>query len=183
MGLDDAQLRTAIAAGDKDAEAELFLRYRDRIRRKVEAALSSRPDCQDLTNEILEGALATIRSGRFRGDCRLATFIHAVARNKIAEYLRRRRPEAVELTDEIPSAVPSPEEVTSRGETGEAIRAALARLKPKYRRVLYLYYFKGLRVAEIAEQLGVPPRRVSEWKDYALKQIRARFGASLIRFR
>jgi RNA polymerase sigma-70 factor (ECF subfamily) len=183
VDVDDAQLATAIAQGDPEAEAEFYRRFRDRVDRKVKATLSEGPDCEDLTAEILEGAIETIRSGRFRGECRIATFVHAVARNKIAEFLRRRRTDDLELTEEIPSAEPSPDEVVARGETVRAIRAAVGRLDSKYRIVLYLHYFRGLSIGEIAETLGLPPRRISERKDYALKVIRKRFGAFLIRFR
>ena len=176
-------LAAAISAGDLEAEAELCRCFQSRIRRKVEAALPGAPDCEDLTNEILQGAIDTLRKGTFRGDCQLSTFMHAVARNKIAEYLRRRRPETRRLAEEIPDPGASPEDAALREEVGQAIRDALNRLRPKYRQVLYLYYYRGLTVGQIAEQLGIPARRVSERKDYALKVIRARFGSSLERFR
>jgi RNA polymerase sigma-70 factor (ECF subfamily) len=180
---EEPDLAAAISAGDLEAEAELCRRFQARIRRKVEAALPGNPDCEDLTSEILQGAIATLRKGAFRGDCRLSTFLHAVARNKIAEYLRRRRPETRRLTEEIPDSCASPEDDALREEVGRAVRDALTRLKPKYRDVLYLYYYRGLTVAQIAKQLGIPARRVSERKDYALKVIRSRFGTSLERFR
>lgn len=183
VGMDDSQLATAISQGDPEAQAEFYRRFRDRVDRKVRATLSGGADCQDLTAEILEGAIAAFRSGRFRGECRIATFVHAVAKNKIAEFLRRRRTDEVELTEEIPSAGPSPDEEVARGEAAGAIRSAIAQLHPKYRNVLYLYYFRGLSVAEIADRLGLPARRVSERKDYALKVIRKKFGTALNRFR
>jgi RNA polymerase sigma-70 factor (ECF subfamily) len=180
---EEPDLAAAIRAGDLEAEAELYRRYQSRIRRKVEAALAHHPDCEDLTSEILQGAIATLRKGSFRGECQLSTFLHAVARNKIAEHLRRRRPETGRLTEEIPDSRTSPEDAAEREEVGRAVRGALARLKPKYRDVLYLYYYRGLTVAQIAEVLGIPARRVSERKDYALKIIRSRYGSSLDRLR
>jgi len=176
-------LAAAISAGDREAEAELCRRFQSRIRRKVEAALSGAADCEDLTNEILQGAIATLRKGAFRGECQLSTFLHAVARNKIAEYLRRRRPETRRLTEEIPDSRISPADAAEREEIGRAVRDAVAHLKPKYREVLYLYYYRGLTIAQIAEQLGIPARRVSERKDYGLKVIRSRYGRSLDRLR
>jgi RNA polymerase sigma factor (sigma-70 family) len=180
---DKLDLAAAIRAGDPEAEAELCRRFRAKIRRKVEAALPGDQDCEDLTDDILQGAISTLRRGAFRGECQLGTFLHAVARNKIAEHLRRRRPETRPLYEEIPDRGISPEEAALREEVGRAIRDSLKRLKPKYREVLYLYYYRGMSVGQIAERLGIPARRVSERKDYALKVIRSRFGASLERFR
>lgn len=183
VSTEEPDLAAAIAAGDAEAEAEFCRRFESRIRRKVEAALSRGPDCEDLTNEILQGTIHSLRRGGFRGECRLSTFVHAVARNKIAEHLRRRRIETRPLTEEIPAPGSSPEDAVLQEEVGRAVRDALARLKPKYRDVLYLYYYRGLTVAQIADRLGIPARRVSERKDYALKVIRSRFGASLDRLR
>ena len=179
----ESELAAAISAGDLEAEAELCRLFQPRIRRKVRATLSGPADSEDLTSEILQGVIATLRKGGFRGDCQLATFVHAIARNKIAEHLRRRRPETKELSEDIPDPGLSPEEDALREEVAQAIRDALNRLKPKYRDVLYFYYYRGLSVGQIAEQIGIPARRISERKDYALKVIRSRFGLSLDRFR
>jgi RNA polymerase sigma-70 factor (ECF subfamily) len=44
-------------------------------------------------------------------------------------------------------------------------------LKPKFRDVLYLYYYKELSRDEVARALDISPRRVSERVNYALKLI------------
>ena len=181
--MDDAQLITAIARSDERAEEALYERFMPRVRRKGEAAFSGRPECEDLASEILQATLGNLREGRFRGDCLLSTFVHAIARNKIAEHIRRRKPPTAPLSDEIPDTGPPPDARAQRTETVAVLRETLDRLKPKYRQVLYLYYFKGLAVAEIAVRLDVPPRRVSEWKDYALRTLRTKYGRALNRFR
>jgi RNA polymerase sigma-70 factor (ECF subfamily) len=183
MAGNDSEICRAIVGGDPRAEEELVHRFQDRVRRMVEHALSRGPDCEDLTSEILSGTLMSLRGGTFRGDCRLSTFVHAVARNKIREHLRRRRPVAIPPPDDIPDSGPGPEEAAERTELAEAVRGALAGLRPRHREVLYLFYIRGLSVGEIAATLDVPARRVSEWKEYALKVLRARSGSLLKRFR
>ena len=91
------------------------------------------------------------------------------------------RPDVLQLKTADPAL--SPEGLAAGEEVGRAVRAALEELKPKYRSVLYLFYFRGLPVGRIAAELGVAPRRVSEWKDYGLKVIRARCGKGLGGFR
>ncbi|MFH1144898.1 MAG: sigma-70 family RNA polymerase sigma factor [Candidatus Eisenbacteria bacterium] len=179
----DAQILAGIAAGDTAAEERFCLHFAPRIRAKVYATLRGRPDRDDLASEILQAALTALRDGRFRGECALPTFVHAIARNKIAEHIRRRRPETVELSEDIPAPTVSPMDEISRQQAARALRDAVGRLKPKYRQVLYLYYYRGLTIAQVAERLGVSGRRVSEWKDYGLKVLRAKCGESLREYR
>jgi len=181
--LEDSELTAAIGEGDIEAEAELFRRFHPRVLRKAQAVLGGGPDCEDLASEILQAAIANLRGGRFRGECRLSTFVHAIARNKVAEFLRRRRPAMADLTEDLRDPAPPPDEAARRAEMAAAIRIAVARLKPKYRNVLYLYYYRGFSVAEIAGRLGSTNRRISEWKDYGLRVIRAQFGSVLEEFR
>jgi len=179
----DEDLSAAIASGSPEAEEELCRRFQPRIRRKVEASLCSRPDSEDLTTEILQAVLLNLRKGAFHGDCLLSTYVYAITKNKVAEFLRRRRPETSELTDDLPDPSLPTEELLVQREVAQAVGSALESLKPKYRIVLYLYYFKGLSISQIADRLAVPPRRISEWKDYALRVMRGRFGGELGRFR
>ncbi len=181
----DEELGAAVGAGNVLAETELYLRFRPRIRRKVDQVLHASSDVEDLTSIVLESTLTALRRGTFRGECRLATFVHAVARHKIGEYLRRRRPEPAELTDELGLADPgpSPDAGLWKEKMAGAVRLAVSELKPKYREVLRLYFFEGLAVREIAVRLEVPPRQVTEWKDYALRLIRTRYGPRLGEYR
>jgi RNA polymerase sigma factor (sigma-70 family) len=184
MAWDETTLCAAIGAGDARAEAELCLRFRDRIRHKVERSVRRAPDCEDLTVEILQAILTSLRRGSFRGECALGTFVHAVAKNKVAEFLRRKRPESLELTEALGlcDEAPAPDDVAAREETACAVRAALEDLGPRHRQVLCLYFYRGLSVAQIAERLGLSPRQISECKDYALRVLRTRCGTALRRY-
>lgn len=177
----DEELGAAVGAGNVLAETELYLRFRPRIRRKVEQVLHTSPDVEDLTSIVLESALTALRRGAFRGECRLSTYVHAVARHKIGEYLRRRRPPTAELSEDLGLADPGPppDRGLWREKMAGAVQQAVGELKPKYRQVLRLYFYEGLTVRETAVRLGVSPRQVTEWKDYALRLIRTRYGARL----
>lgn len=177
----EEELAAAAATGHPDAAGEISVRFRARVRRQVVHRLAGSAEVEDLVCEILEAAVETLRRGGFRGECRLSTFLHAIGRNRIAAHLRGRRPETEELTEALAPADPrpAPDESAARLETALAVRRALLDLKPKYREVLFLYYYRELTVAEIAAQLNVPAKVVSEWKDYALRQIRARYGPAL----
>jgi RNA polymerase sigma-70 factor (ECF subfamily) len=49
---------------------------------------------------------------------------------------------------------------------------SIEKLKPKYKEILYLYYYKELSRAEVADKLGISPRRVSERVNYAQKLLK-----------
>jgi RNA polymerase sigma-70 factor (ECF subfamily) len=49
---------------------------------------------------------------------------------------------------------------------------AIRKLKPKYREVLYLYYYKELSREEVAQKLGITTRRVSERVNYSQKLLK-----------
>ena len=57
-------------------------------------------------------------------------------------------------------------------EKSELLAKAIERLKPKYKEVLYLYYYKELSREEVANRLGIQPNRVSERVNYAQKLLR-----------
>jgi RNA polymerase sigma-70 factor (ECF subfamily) len=57
-------------------------------------------------------------------------------------------------------------------ERAETIARHLERLKPKYKEILYLYYYKELSRDEVARKLGITPRRVSERVNYAQKLLK-----------
>ena len=57
-------------------------------------------------------------------------------------------------------------------ERAEMIARHLEKLKPKYKVILYLYYYKELSRNEVAQKLGISPRRVSERVNYAQKLLK-----------
>ncbi len=71
-----------------------------------------------------------------------------------------------ETGDEIEARVNHNEEV-------QILQGCLARLKERERQVLSLYYFEGLRLAGIAEILGVTESRVSQIRQAALETLRS----------
>lgn len=73
---------------------------------------------------------------------------------------------AGETGDEIEQRVNHSEEV-------ELLKGCLGRLKERERQVVSLYYFEGLRLAGIAEILGVTESRVSQIRHAAMDTLRS----------
>jgi len=155
----------------------LVARFRPVVGYKVRRALGAwNPEWEDVTNEVLAQALAKIRAGEFRGESAIGTFIYRIACRRIADYFRdkskvlRHAPE--------PSSLPGPEERVDREERAARLAAAVRRLKPKYRDVVFLYDYQGLSREETARKLGLTPAQVSERANYARRLLRRMLGGS-----
>ena len=74
----------------------------------------------------------------------------------------------------VPEPAPNsdPFEYSENKERAELIVNAIKRLKPKYRKVFYLYYYKELSREDIAHKLGISPRRVRELLNYSQKLLK-----------
>lgn len=155
---------------DEDIQ-ELIVRYRPIISFRVRKALGAQnTDCEDLVSEILSQVLEKLQSGEFRGESSLGTFVYTITSRRIVDYIREKT-KVMKYAPE-PAPFPDPQETVEAAEMSEKVKRALARLKPKYREVLYLYYFQELSREEVAERLKVSTRKVSELVNYALKLIR-----------
>jgi RNA polymerase sigma factor (sigma-70 family) len=150
---------------------EVIREFRPKIGFKVRGALGGgNPDWEDVTNEILSQALEKIRSGEFRGESTIGTFIYVITIRRIADYFRSKA-KVLKYAPE-PDAPAPPVEDAERSQELKRMIAALETLKPRYREVLDLYYLRELSRAETARRLGLTPAQVSERVNYAQKLLR-----------
>jgi RNA polymerase sigma-70 factor (ECF subfamily) len=156
---------------DKDAPPEdAVLKYRAVISFRVRKALGgSNPDWEDVVNEILTQAVAKIKSGEFRGDSSVGTFLYTITSRRIIDYIRQKTRVLKHAPE--PAPYPDPHDEMERREKAKQVELVVAGLKPKFRDVLYLYYYRELSRDEVARALDISPRRVSERVNYALKLI------------
>ncbi|HEK85061.1 MAG TPA: sigma-70 family RNA polymerase sigma factor [Candidatus Aminicenantes bacterium] len=155
---------------EKDVQ-ELTVRYRPIITFRVRKALGAQnTDCDDLVSEILSQVLEKIKSGEFRGESSLGTFVYTITSRRIIDYIREKT-KVMKYAPE-PAPYPDPQEILETREMSEKVQSALSRLKPRYREVLYLYYYQELSREEVAQRQNISVRKVSELVNYALKLIR-----------
>jgi RNA polymerase sigma-70 factor (ECF subfamily) len=152
------------------APEDAVLEYRPVISFRVRKALGSgNPDWEDVVNEILTQAVAKIKSGEFRGDSSIGTFLYTITSRRIIDYIRQKTRVLKHAPE--PPPFPDPHVEMEKRERARQVEAVVNSLKPKFRDVLYLYYYKELSREEVARTLGISPRRVSERVNYALKLI------------
>jgi RNA polymerase sigma-70 factor (ECF subfamily) len=150
---------------------EAILGYRPVISFRVRKALgSATPDWEDVVDEILTQAIEKVKTGAFRGDSSVGTFLYTITTRRIIDHIRQKTKVLRHAPE--PAILPDPHDETENRERARQIAQVVNSLKPKFREVLYLYYYKELTRDEVARELGISPRRVSERVNYAIKLIK-----------
>ena len=164
---EEARLVERLRAGDEEAYEELVRRFGARLLATARRFLPRTEDAQDAVQEALLSAFRCL--DRFRGGCRLSTWLHRIVVNAALMKLRgaSRRPE-IPIEDYLPRfdetghhAGPveewkvSPEGALLSRETSERVRAAIEALPVSYRAVLVLRDIEELSTEETAEVLSL----------------------------
>lgn len=160
--------------GNKTEETtleEIFLKFKPIVSFRVKKSLGAyNPDCDDIVSEILTNVIEKINSGEFRGESSIGTFIYTITSRRIVDYIRQKTKVLRHVPE--PASYPDPQTQIENAERAEMMVKAIKKLKPKYREVLYLYYYKELSREEVAQKLGISPRRVSERVNYSQKLLK-----------
>jgi len=166
-----------IQNGNNKAENDLFLHFDERIKRKVRFTIgTTNEDWEDIVSEVKIALLHSIRDGKFdfeRG-VSLGSYVYGITMNKIRDYFKHKK-DHVYLSDTRSDSIHlsiNDENFIEQKEMKKIIRHFLARLKLKYKEVLYLRYYEELSISQISQKIDLPPRRVSERINYAIKLLR-----------
>jgi len=162
--LAELQLRDRILAGNREAADQFFNRHLDTLYEFVHYRVGAdRALAEDLVQDTMLEAVRSLE--RFDGRSTLHTWLCGIAKNKIREWRKKRRPVLVEdLLDETDEQIdsileevdrePLPEWILERRETRELVGATLSSLPPDYRSALVAKYVDGQSVSEIGRELG-----------------------------
>ena len=167
LDFEEARLVERLRARDEEAYEELVRRFGARLLATARHFLPRTEDAQDAVQEAFLSAFRGL--DRFRGGCRLSTWLHRIVVNAALMKLRgaSRRPETP-IEDYLPRfdetghhAAPveewnvSPEGALLSRETSERVRAAIEALPVSYRAVLVLRDIEELSTEETAQVLSL----------------------------
>jgi RNA polymerase sigma-70 factor (ECF subfamily) len=165
---DDAQLVSAVAAGDDAAIREMMRRYNQRLFRTARAILRDDTEAEEAVQDAWMKAIRGM--GAFRAESRLSTWLIRVAANEALMRLRklRRGAEPIPLGTEPPepaeerAADPSagPEQMAVRAEARRMVEARIDALPEAFRAVFVLRAVEELTVEETADLLAIPQATV-----------------------
>ena len=162
----DRDLASRVAAGEKDAFDLFFHEYFPRLFRFTLTRVNNNPD---LAEEVVQRTMCIVvrKMGTYRGEALLFTWLCQICRNEVIAVCRQRR---IELTDDLPiedhpavqAALESvatdehrPERAHRREEIAHFVRTTLDYLPAKYATALEMKYMQGSSVAEIGAALGI----------------------------
>ncbi|MBI5849682.1 MAG: sigma-70 family RNA polymerase sigma factor [Planctomycetes bacterium] len=151
-----------IRAGDRDAFADLYSRYRDRllltIRCRLGPGLRARLESEDVLQSVVRQAMHDLQDFERRGEGSLEHWLHACVLNKIrglaAWHGAAKRAGDEPLSESLASRVAAPGPPSyAESERFEKLERALARLPETMREVVLLRRIEGLDNAATAKQI------------------------------
>lgn len=172
----DALLIEAAAHGDAEAFATLYDRYVDRVYRHCYYRIGRRADAEDVTQETFLRAWRAI--GRYRRtEAPFLAWLLTISDRLVLSQQRSRR--RVVIDDAVAarhSELVDAEEEALGVLASDAVRTALARLRPERQQVLVLRFVHGLSLAEVAAALGKSESAVAVLQHRALADLRRALG-------
>lgn len=178
----DRDIVRSARAGREDAYAELVRRYRRRVLDSIYRIVHHTERTKDLAQETFVKAFNAL--DRYHSERRFLPWIRTIATNSASDYVRRKRPDRADspwaVTPRridaerifVPGPTDTPAAERHRRDAAAAVRRALKRLKPKYRRCITLRYVDNRSYQEIARLMGVPVGTVGTYLHRALKDLR-----------
>ncbi|MBN1598005.1 MAG: sigma-70 family RNA polymerase sigma factor [Bacteroidales bacterium] len=150
--------------GDQKAYAELMGRYRDAIYYMLLKMVNNASDAEDLTIEAFGKAFKNIQ--QYTPNYAFSTWLFKIATNNCIDFIRKKKATTVSLdqSDDDPDKAPQdiqaqtldPEESMIKLQKEKMMREIVTKLKPRYRKLIELRYFKEFSYEEIAEELELP---------------------------
>lgn len=159
---------------DSDAWDHLYQFAFPQVYRYVASRVATPADAEDITEEVFVGALHSVGNLRATGDARFLAWLFQIARNKIADHLRRqyRRPtQPLDPDLEVRDPSPTPEESALHRDEARAVREALAELSAEQREVIVMKFALGYDNARAAAILGKSAGAINQLQHRALHSL------------
>jgi RNA polymerase sigma-70 factor (ECF subfamily) len=159
-------VQRAIDDGDQQAYADLMKNYRDSLYFMLLKMTNNPHDAEDLTIEAFGKAFKKLH--QYTPDYAFSTWLFKIASNNCIDFIRKKKKytfsidqniddeQGTELANKIPAQTLDPEEELVKKQKIKLMREVVEKLKPHYRTLIELRYFKEFSYDEIAEELNLP---------------------------
>ena len=160
--------------GDREGITELVDVYYDGLVLFLNTWLNNLHDAEDMAEETL--VVLTTRKPEFTGQSSFKTWLYAIGRNVTGKFLRKNR-RTVTVPPEDMTKLAESEQDAARDffadEEKQALHRCLVRLRPEYRRILWLRYFESMSAKEAAGVMGKSVHSVNHLTERARDAQRA----------
>ena len=164
----DTELVLAIRSGDDKAYEKLMNRYDDTVYFMILKMVTHKVLAKELTMEAFEKAYLNIQ--QFEPQFAFSSWLFRIAYNNTIDYLRRKKvtnrffmnpfedvkKSNLSCQESLLSDEDDPEQMMIKYENAIILRKVVSDLKPRYRRLLEMRYFREYSYAEIAMELNLP---------------------------
>lgn len=160
-------VQRAIENGDQKAYADLMKNYRDSLYFMLLKMTNNPHDAEDLTIEAFGKAFKKLH--QYTPDYAFSTWLFKIASNNCIDFIRKKKKytfsidqnfdedeTGTELAAKIPSGTLDPEEELVKKQKIKLMHEVVEKLKPHYRTLIELRYFKEFSYDEIAQELNLP---------------------------
>jgi RNA polymerase sigma-70 factor (ECF subfamily) len=150
--------------GNEKAFASLMDRYRDSIYFMLLKMVNNSSDAEDLTIEAFGKAFRNLDS--YAPKFAFSTWLFKIATNNCVDFIRKKQlsPTPFDhlqdnletVTVNIQSDLPDPEESLINHQKIAALKDVVNQLKPRYKSLIELRYYKEYSYEEISSELNLP---------------------------
>ncbi len=176
---------TDMVAGQNSDLEKTVRTERDRLLNFIRKRVRYEDDAQDILQDVFWQLVEAYR--RLETIERVTSWLFKVARNKIADGYRKKRPEALphtaadrqegtaaNLDDILPGSTESPDELYMRDVIWNEIEAAVEELPRPQREVFIWHEFEGMSFRGMSELTGETENALRLRKHYAVRSLRRR---------
>jgi len=160
----DLQLVIKALKGEEQAYSQLMSRYRDAIFYMLLKMVNNPTDAEDLTIEAFGKAFRNLE--QYTPNYAFSTWLFKIATNNCIDHIRKQRTPLISIDqdytekDSVPLTIqedsPDPEEKMIKDQKAILMRNVVDQLKPRYKSLIILRYFKEYSYEEIANELNLP---------------------------
>ena len=160
----DLLLVEAAKLGNEKAFASLMNRYRDSIYYMLLKMVNNPIDAEDLTIEAFGKAFRNLES--YTPKFAFSTWLFTIATNNCVDFIRKKQLSPTpfdhlqdnidNVTINIQSDLPDPEESLINHQKIAALKIIVSQLKPRYKSLIELRYYKEYSYEEISSELNLP---------------------------
>jgi len=159
----DDSIIKAIREGDESAIEVLYKKHFRMMAKLIMQNSGSEDDARDIFQDALIVFWQKVRSGELVLTSKISTYLYSICQNlwrKELTRLSRLSNEEVDSTEIIGY---------EQNESAKSIRNCVNQMGEVCKKVLTLYYFDGLNMTEIAEEMGFANANTAKTKKYKCK--------------
>ena len=175
MSFSEKQLVDKVINNNQKATSLLYQQYQKRLKNYITGRIDDPRDTEEILQDTFISTINSLPNFNFKSS--LSSYLCAIARHEIADFYRKKKIKTVLFSrfpflEVVADKALTPEEKALKQELRDEIKLVLARLSPKYRKILRLKYYYHYPVKEIAQIFKSTPKAIESVLTRARKRFR-----------